>query len=181
MKTFKPGGVYTTAAVLLLAMLFTFVGCSENPVGTDKIAEPQVLMRSADFISTANFSTANYHADTVFVAEEGGVLQLLDVTLEVPPGAVPNDTLFSIDIPDLMVFYNEFGTSGLVFQKPVKVTMSYRTADLSGVDESTIRIGWYNVRTGSFQNVDCEIDFANKTVTGYLNHFSAYALISDEQ
>jgi hypothetical protein len=181
MKTFKTGGVYTTAIALLAVMLFIFVGCSENPLGADNSSEPRLLMRSANFLSTTGFEGDTYHADTVFVAKEGGVLQLLDVTLEVPPDAVANDTLFSIDIPDIAVFYNEFGTSGLVFQRPVKVTMSYRGADLSGVNESTIRIGWYNPRTGSFQNVDCEIDFANKTVTGYLNHFSAYALISDEQ
>jgi hypothetical protein len=181
MRFFKPGGVNTMAIALLVAMLFVFVGCSENPLGADRAAEPHLLVRSADFMSTANLSSSAFYAEKVISAKEGGVLQLLDVTIEVPPGAVPNDTLFSIEIPDIMVFFNEFGTSGLVFRKPVKVTMSYRTADLSGVKESSIRIGWYNPGTDTFQNVDCEIDLANKTVTGYLDHFSAYALISDEQ
>ena len=66
-----------------------------------------------------------------------------------------------------------------MFDNPVEVTMSYRDADLSGIDESSIRIGWLNEVTGRFQSIDCEIDFDTKTVTGTLDHFSAYGLISD--
>ena len=77
------------------------------------------------------------------------------------------------------MFFNEFGTHGLVFPKPVKVTMSYRDADLSGVNESTIRIVWYDERDGLFKDIDCTVDPVAKTVTGYLNHFSAYGLVSD--
>jgi len=57
--------------------------------------------------------------------------------------------------------------------------MSYRDADLTGIDESTIRIGWLNGSTGLFQDVVCTLDRVNKTVSGEVMHFSAYALISD--
>ncbi|MBN1212525.1 MAG: hypothetical protein JXA92_08100, partial [candidate division Zixibacteria bacterium] len=90
-----------------------------------------------------------------------------------------NDTVFSINIPDLNVFYNEFGTSGLVFDKPVKVTMSYRDADLTGVNETSIRIAWLNEASGEFEDLACEVDTVNKLITAELEHFSAYGLISD--
>jgi len=156
-------------------------GCSEMPLGVSSGGEPQVLMRSADFVSIVSLSPAQLYIEQVISAEEGGQLSLFDVVLDIPPGAVDNDTLFSIGIPDINVFYNDFGTSGLVFNVPVRVTMSYRSADLSGVNESTIRIGWYNPASDRFEDVICDVDFENKVVTGELNHFSAYALISDEQ
>ncbi len=181
MKGFNFNGVCSKAVVLLVIMVFAAIGCSENPLGADKKSEPQMLMRSAEAVSGISLSTAAFSVQQRISAETGGILNLLDVTLEIPPGAVPKDTIFSIDIPDINVFYNEFGTSGLVFDVPVKVTMSYRNADLGGVDESTIRIGWLNPNTNEFIDVECEVDFSTQTVTGYLDHFSAYALISDEQ
>ena len=166
-------------AIIILSMVM-LVGCSENPMGVaPDQSEPQLLQRSTLAIEAIQRSTVPLYTERVVSSAEGGVLNLFDVVLEVPPGAVPNDTLFSIAIPDLAVFYNEFGTNGLVFDVPVKVTMSYRDADLSGIDESTIRIGWFNESTGMFQDVVCTIDHVNKTVTGEVEHFSAYALISD--
>jgi hypothetical protein len=57
--------------------------------------------------------------------------------------------------------------------------MSYRGADLSGVDESSIRIGWWNEDDQQWVDMVCSLDRVNQTVTGQLNHFSAYALVSD--
>ncbi|HOP06528.1 MAG TPA: hypothetical protein PLF13_04470 [candidate division Zixibacteria bacterium] len=165
--------------IVALAGLLAIAGCSRSPVGdTNTSVEPQLLQRSASS-SSVLMTPANLYCEQVISSEQGGRLELMDVILEIPPHAVPNDTTFSISIPDINVFYNEFGTDGLVFDEPVKVTMSYRDADLSMVDESTIRIGFYNEVTGQFDDVICSVDFVNKTVTGYLNHFSAYGLISD--
>jgi hypothetical protein len=167
------------AAVMLTVLAaMLFVGCSQTPTGSVDDG-PKVLARASRQASNVAASPVNLYADTVISAEHGGRLTLLDVTLEIPAGAVPNDTLFSITIPDDEVFYNEFGTDGLVFDKPVRVTMSYRDADLSGINESTIRIGWYNEKAGRWDDMTCDVDFVNKTVTAELNHFSAYGLISD--
>ena len=117
--------------------------------------------------------------DQVISAETGGRLEFFDVIIEVPAGAIDNDTTFSILIPDLSVFYNEFGTNGLVFNVPVKVTMSYRDADLTGVVEESIRIAYFNNVTGEFEDIVCQLDTVNKVVKAELHHFSAYGLISD--
>ena len=165
--------------IVALAGLLAIAGCSQSPTGdTNLTVEPQLLQRSASS-SSALLTTADLFCEQVISSEQGGRLELMDVILEIPPHAVPNDTTFSIFIPDINTFYNEFGTDGLVFDVPVKVTMSYRDADLSMVDESSIRIGFYNEATGQFDDVICTVNFENKTVTGYLNHFSAYGLISD--
>ena len=179
MSRFTNTKILIGAMTLLVGAALMLSGCSQNPLAYDKTSsEPQVLKRSID-PDAAYSLVGEFHADTVISAAEGGRLVLLDVILDVPPGAVDNDTTFSIDIPDINVFYNEFGTDGLVFNVPVTVTMSYRGADMSGVDESTIRLGWLNERTGAWEDMVCTVDLESKTVTGQLHHFSAYGLISD--
>jgi hypothetical protein len=50
---------------------------------------------------------------------------------------------------------------------------------LGDVDESTIRIGYFNQVTDEWEDTVCEIDHVSKTVTAELYHFSVYALVSD--
>ncbi len=168
------------ATFLLITFLALFTGCSQSPTATpDSNDSIRVLSRvPAD---GAAFKVLSFYTEEVISAATGGQLALYDVVLDVPPGAVDNDTLFSIGIPDIGVFYNEFGTSGLVFNVPVTVTMSFRDADLSGIDVSTIRIAYFNEATGVYEDVDCIVDYESQTVVASLNHFSAYGLISDEQ
>ena len=179
--TAKKSGSNVLAAVLLTvaaAMLLT--GCStESPVApTNEPTQPQVLSRGA--LATGALATpVPLYTSAVISAANGGRLQLFDVILDIPAGALDNDTTYSIGIPDINVFFNEFGTDGLVFKQPVTVTMSYRDADLSGVDESSIRIGWWDAEHGQWIDMNCQLDKVNQVVTGQLYHFSAYALVSD--
>jgi len=170
-------------AALVLVAVALIAGCSRTPLGVEneptESTEPTLLSRAPQADGSPSFSPVPMYAEQVIPTATGGELSLLDVTLSVPVKAVDNDTLFSILIPDPNVFYNEFGTDGLVFSRPVTVTMSYRDADLTGVNESTIRIGWLNETTGHFHDIECVVDFESKTVTGTLDHFSAYGLISD--
>lgn len=173
---------YQQVSIVVLALLamagILVSGCSRSPLENETTAPATVLKRAA--ASSASLTPGSeLFTEAVLASATGGQLQLLDVTLTVPAGAVPNDTTFSIRIPDINSFYNEFGTDGLVFTEPVTVTMSYRDADLSGIVEEHIRIAWQNPKTGAFESMACSVDTVNKTVTGKLYHFSAYALISD--
>ena len=169
----------TMSLILAMAMVMSFTGCSRSPLESVDDNSPVVLSRVSRTASGASLSPVNAYTEAQISAATGGQLTLLDVVLDVPAGAVPNDTLFSIFIPDDEKFFNEFGTDGLVFDKPVKVTMSYRGADLSNVNENTIRIGYLNENTGEWEDIECRVDHQNKVVTAWLNHFSAYGLISD--
>ncbi|MEE9443325.1 MAG: hypothetical protein V3V99_11740 [candidate division Zixibacteria bacterium] len=166
------------AIVILACLVMLFTACSNNPVAIDSSSSdgPRLLNRTDEGVMFAK--GLSLYTEKAISAKEGGRIELYDVALDIPPGAIDNDTLFSIDIPDAEIFYNEFGTHGLVFNKPVTVTMSYRDANLNGIDESTIRIVYIN-RNGNFVEMDCEIDFERKIVVGQLYHFSAYGLISD--
>ena len=168
------------AAFLLLFSLIFFAGCSKSPVSTEEPNSGVRLLSRMPADGTA-FKVLDLYTQKVISARDGGQITLYDVVIDVPPGAIDTDTLFSINIPDINVFYNQFGTHGLVFNVPVTVTMSYRDADLSGIDVSTIRIAYYNEGTGQYQDVDCVVDHERQVVVAKLYHFSAYGLISDEQ
>ena len=175
----KPFSRALVIAFVLFAAALIVTGCSKSPVAPSaENPEPQLLQRSIESVYRS-FKTSSFYTEQDISAETGGVIEFYDVIMEIPPGAVDNDTLFSINIPDINIFLNEFGTSGLVFNEPVKVTMSYRDADLSEVIEETIRIAYFNANTGKFEDIVCALDTVNKVVIAELNHFSAYGLISD--
>lgn len=174
----RSGTVFALSSIMIAMALVALIGCSQSPT-QPTASEPRLLTRSSASNSGAALSPVNLYIEAVIPTKSGGTLSLLDVVLTIPAGAVKNDTLFSIAVPDDELFYNEFGTSGLVFAVPVTVTMSYRNADLSGITETRIKLAWLDERTNSWKSMACVVDTVSKTVTGNLYHFSAYGLISD--
>lgn len=165
-----------TALTVLLAV-FSMWGCSDLPVAPTAQNGPHLLTRSAS--SSVPMAAGVLYTDAEISSRTGGRLELYGVTLDVPPFAVAQDTLYSITIPDAGVFFCSFGTSGLVFNQPVKVTISFSDADLTAVDESTLRFAYLNEATGQWESLPCVVDHVNKVVVAYMQHFSAYGLISD--
>ena len=70
----------------------------------------------------------------------------------------------------------EFGPHGTTFNKPVRVQLSYKRADLSGIDESNLQVYYFNEGTGLWDLIGGEVDTENKRIIVYLDHFSRYAL-----
>ena len=169
---------FALSSIMIAMALVALIGCSQSPT-QPTTSEPRLLTRASAGSSGAALAPVNLYTEAIIPSSLGGTLSLLDVVLTVPAGAVKNDTLFSISIPDDELFYNEFGTNGLLFAVPVTVTMSYRNADLSGITESHIKLAWLDERTNAWKSMACVVDTVSKTVTGELYHFSAYGLISD--
>ncbi len=70
----------------------------------------------------------------------------------------------------------EFGPHGTEFNGPVFVSLSYKMADLDGVDLDGLRVVYLNDETGEWEVQATHVNKWFKTVTVYLNHFSRYAL-----
>jgi len=109
-----------------------------------------------------------------------------NVSLTVPPGAVPATTTITVQAvadepadPNLVpgtLF--EFGPDGLQFEEPVTLRLAYDpTAIPEQVDEAQLRIfkrsgtGWLPTDNGS-------VDVATATVSGEIDSFSQYAVVS---
>ncbi len=170
----------TSASALVVLLVMSLMwGCSQTPMGPSSSDDGPRLLGRSPAAASHLLQAGILYTDSVISSEDGGRLALSDVVLDVPANAVASDTLFSILIPDAGVFFCEFGTSGLVFSTPVRVTMSYSEADLNGVDESTIRIAYLNESSGIWESLQCDVDPVSKIVVAYMDHFSAYGIISD--
>jgi hypothetical protein len=154
-------------------------GCSRSPMGESDLDQQPTLLTRTSYSSAGLLTPASLYAESVISSATGGSLALLDVVLTVPAHALANDTLFSIELPDAGQFLADFGTDGLVFDQPVKVTFSYADADLTNVDERFLRIAYYNDATGQFEGLPSTVDRIRKTVSAQVYHFSSYGLVSD--
>jgi hypothetical protein len=72
-----------------------------------------------------------------------------------------------------------FGPSGLHFEQPVVVAISYNNADLTDFNEDAICV-WYDLESSEeWEYIGGEVDKVNKVVKGDLWHFSDYSLGED--
>ena len=70
----------------------------------------------------------------------------------------------------------EFGPHGTQFQRPVILFLSYKAADLNGINEDDLQFFYYNDVIGVWELMPCEVDKVHKRVRVRLQHFSRYAL-----
>jgi len=154
-------------------------GQLNNPDDLVKAVEVRVLQRNADIINSNPLFNLVNSVLRLVTRLLGGVVSLLDVTLKIPPLALDSNTLISIDIPDINLYVYDFGPDGLQFNKPATMIISYKYADMNGVDESKIRLAWWDEGAGKWSDMPCVVDPVENTVTGPVYHFSSYGLISD--
>ena len=104
--------------------------------------------------------------------------------IKVPKGALQDSVLITFDYVNTgditsTIGSTEFGPHGLQFQKRVFIFISYREADLAGVDESKIKIYYINEETGQWEPISSAVDTRRKVVIGWTRHFSRYALAAE--
>ena len=73
-------------------------------------------------------------------------------------------------------FQAEFSPHGIQFNVPVRMELSYKDADLTGINEDDLRIYYLNEDTGIWEVIGDTVDKTNKVVIGYTNHFSRYGV-----
>ncbi len=115
-----------------------------------------------------------YDSVTQMVGPAGGMLRVSRHVLNIPGGALTKRVAITLVAPSDSVNRIRFGPEGLVFQKPVALTMSYTNCDLDG--SKARRVAY---TTDSLVIVEYEPsvdDVVGKKVTGELSHFSGYAV-----
>jgi len=70
----------------------------------------------------------------------------------------------------------EFSPEGTQFNRPVTVWISYKDADLGGINEEDLKIWYFNEKAGMWEVIGDVVDTKNKMVGGLLDHFSRYAI-----
>ena len=95
-----------------------------------------------------------------------------------PPYAMNKTTTVTIDWESTGFLEGgaEFSPHGVQFNYPVTVWISYKDADLNGINEQDLKIWYYNEDTGFWELIGDVVDTQNKMVGGLLHHFSRYAI-----
>jgi len=116
-----------------------------------------------------------YDSVTQTVGFFGAVLRVSRHTLTIPPLALTHPVRITVVAPSDTVNVIRFEPEGLVFNYPVRLTMSYANCD-AGSFTDLRRIAY---TTDSLQIVEYEPsvdDVIGKKVTARIAHFSLYAL-----
>jgi hypothetical protein len=106
---------------------------------------------------------------------KGGLIAHCGHQIIVPKYALPQDAEMSITVDNNDYITVDFGPDRW-FNKPVTVVISYKDADLSGIDESSLTMAWYDETKGEWIAVDCTVDSIKKIVRAKVPHFTQYTL-----
>lgn len=109
-------------------------------------------------------------------------------SLDVPAGAFQQDVNVSMAIPAYApapqsgvkcssVVVQITNDRGLQPLKPLTLTITYRDADVAGLDTAKLGVAYYNPSSGRWVNVPSSVDPARHTVTGHLPHLSLFAIV----
>jgi formylglycine-generating enzyme required for sulfatase activity len=117
------------------------------------------------------------------IGSQGGMLRSADgkATLEIPMGAVDKDIEFSIgtavNVPKGIVGVGyDIGPTGIVFNQPAKLTISYDASALGGADEAQLSISVE--KGGAWDRISSStVDQASDKVSAQLKHLSVYGVV----
>ncbi len=105
----------------------------------------------------------------------GGLIKLGGHSVDVPKYATKQDAEFSINISPNDYITVDFGPDGW-FDQPVTVTISYKDADLTGINPLKLTLAWYDESTGQWIDLGGVVDLVKKTVTAKAWHFTQYTI-----
>lgn len=183
----------TTMVIAALAM--NFGGCArDNPLGPQDPGIPGKVVQSktgtihilgvdagVPVLRKGDSPDSVFYAEKFIVANEGGTVEVGDKKSGVSKlifeeDDLKEDTTISLLWAAYGLLEGEFGPHGTVFNNPVRVELSYKLADLTGVDENSLQIYYYNEATGLWEPAGGKVNTKKKKVIGYLPHFSRYAV-----
>jgi hypothetical protein len=168
-----------------LMALLLLNGCSENhpkaPLGAipssnestvrlGKASEPRVK-RKVLLTSTQTKSTSR-----LVGVSTGGTISVNEFKISIPAGALSSNAGISINCDDNLYLQADFGPDGTQFKVPATMTISYATADMTGILPAELSISWFDPSTNQWINLGGTVDTKAKTVSVPVWHFTEYTL-----
>jgi hypothetical protein len=146
------------AARTLFVLTFLGIGActaGDHAVGPDTAARAETAAFVGGFDPTGVLTflevpdlTADRSARKLIRARDGGFVEIQGFRVDIPARALSRDTWITIDLPsqlpEALYVVAEFGPSGTVFRKPVRLTMPLSGVDLSGISLDDVGIWFWN-------------------------------------
>jgi hypothetical protein len=179
---------YGITLILTVLFLILLVGCQNqtplSPLSEDPLQKIDVTEEYGFNILKSNTqSLAKEYTAKKWIGKEGGVIEVGDwwhgiSSLKFYEGSVNEYVLVTFwwESTGFLEGGCEFSPHGIQFDKPVRVELSYKDADLGDVNEDDLKIFYYHEDTGEWEALDSTVNKWKKTVTAYLEHFSRYAI-----
>lgn len=177
---------FKTLSQIFFVLLFGILGCQSDAPNSPIKDLP--LKRSADqlrFLKPQNAAFNKvFRIEQFVIAAEGGTVLLGDeisgyLSLDFMPGDLTDNTVITFEW-DSQSFFAELNPHGIYFNNPVRLTLSYNGADLSGVDEENLRIWYDDEPQNAWELIGGQVDPEERQVEAYINHFSKYALAEED-
>jgi hypothetical protein len=174
------------SAFVFAAALPVLASCADHvatPLAPEVAPAAALVVGDIDLDGVVEFVTLpdltqNRHASRYIRAAEGGSVQLNGFRVDIPAGALPTDTLITIDLPTDAVLGKrviaEFGPHGIQFNTPVTITFP-----LSGtiLTPGGLHVGrWEN---GAWTNLGGTVDVWGHSISSTTPHFSVYGARKD--
>lgn len=117
-----------------------------------------------------------FEAGEAVIGRNGGTLDLGQVRLVVPRGALRSNVRIRAEIPAEPYATVRFSPEGLEFLKPAALTMSYAHCSLTAGLLTPKRIAYVTERLQLIEFIPSVDNVLRREVTGRLDHFSRYAV-----
>jgi hypothetical protein len=164
---------------LLVGGLALAAACSDRAPTAPQAPAPSASLLGSLLGPTGLLKCSNlpYDSTTATIGRWGGSVSVGPHTLVIPPGALSNPTAITMVLPTNLGGVNavQFKPAGLQFRTPAALTMSYANCSLLG-NLLPKRIAY---TTDNLQILSYLLSLDNllsETVTGKVNHFSAYVI-----
>jgi len=186
MQAIKTNFTRATLSAILALSFGSFTACSnQSPLQSDNSSVLRLAPGELNIVKSLDPPSLNklFVQEKLITRKDGGQVEVGDKKhgksrLVFPAGAVSEDLLvrFEWESSGFLEGGATFSPHGAVFLKPVEITLSYKDADLNGINESDLKIWYFNEEVGMWELIGDEVHMDKKYVKGYIEHFSRYAI-----
>ncbi len=157
-------------ALIIQIVLIIFLSACSNPKPTQTDEDKSIFEQSGT------------------IGETGGTIQVTDTenplygcSVEIPEGALTSQRIISIDTVKHSYYFEgdstanfvSFEPSGTVFEKPVNITLSYKTE----TDINNLNVYYFDEEKLLWKMLPLvKRDAVNKTITAQTNHFTVFVV-----
>ena len=168
-----------------LSFIFTLSSCENSSpvqINSTKVQEPTA--EELTFLKSRNpFLGKIFKRRQLITVTDGGILKVGDHSTGIS-GIKFNPGDLSADLNvgfwwDSNRFEVEFSPHGSIFNNPVLIRLSYKDADLTGIDEDSLKIWYYDEEEGIWELIGQELNKELKYIKGTITHFSRYAIAAN--
>jgi hypothetical protein len=146
-------------------------GQASGPTGPDM----EAALLSLDEVAILSCTPLPAASASAVIGKDGGVLQVGPHRLVIPPKALAKDVLITAEMPSESNNSIVFGPEGLQFKQAASLTMSFANCGAWG-QLKALQIAYTDDLLEVKELIPSMADNRSKTITGWLEHFSRYAV-----